>query len=123
MKKKVDRVFYPHGLGHFVGLDVHDVGQKVSYKTERILEPGNLITVEPGIYFIPFLLEKSFAREDLKGILNEELIRTYFDFGGIRIEDDVFILDNTIENFNEDLPRTTEEIEKFIAENNVHHKK
>jgi len=123
IEKKVDRVFYPHGLGHFVGLDVHDVGQKVSYKTERILEPGNLITVEPGIYFIPFLLEKSFAREDLKGILNEELIRTYFDFGGIRIEDDVFILDNTIENFNEDLPRTTEEIEKFIAENNVHHKK
>ena len=122
VEKKVDRVFYPHGLGHLVGLDVHDVGKKISYKSQRILEPGNLITVEPGIYFIPFLLEKSFVREDLKGILNEDLIRTYFDFGGIRIEDDVFILDDTIENFNEDLPRTTEEIEKFIKENNIHHK-
>jgi Xaa-Pro dipeptidase len=123
LKKSVDRVFYPHGLGHLVGLDVHDVGQKISYKSERILEPGNLITVEPGIYFIPFLLEKSFAREDLKGILNEELIRTYFDFGGIRIEDDVFILDDSIENFNAELPRTSEEIEKYIEENNVYFKK
>ena len=122
LEKKIDRVFMPHGLGHFVGLDVHDVGQKVSYKSQRIIEPGNLITVEPGIYFIPFLLEKSIAKEEMKLILNADLIRTYFDFGGIRIEDDIFILEDTVENFNVDLPRTTEEIETFIKENNVYQK-
>lgn len=119
LEKKVDRVFMPHGLGHLVGLDVHDVGQKVSYKSNRIIEPGNLITVEPGIYFIKFHLENSFKKEELKGILNEELIRTYFDFGGIRIEDDIFVLEDSVENFNEDLPRTTEDIENFIAQNNI----
>jgi len=113
----------PHGLGHFVGLDVHDVGKNVSYKSQRIIEPGNLITVEPGIYFIKFLLEKSFAQEELKPYLNEELIRTYFDFGGIRIEDDIFVLEDRVENFNEDLPRTTEEIEDFIKNNNVYFNK
>jgi Xaa-Pro dipeptidase len=122
LEKKVDRVFMPHGLGHFVGLDVHDVGQKVSYKSQRIIEPGNLITVEPGIYFIPFLLENSIAKEELKPILNQDLIRTYFDFGGIRIEDDIFALEDTVENFNEDLPRTTEEIETYIKENNIFNK-
>jgi len=122
LQKKVDRVFMPHGLGHFVGLDVHDVGQKVSYKSQRIIEPGNLITVEPGIYFIKFLLENSLAKEELKPILNAELIRTYFDFGGIRIEDDIFVTEDAVINFNEDLPRTTEDIEEYIKANNVHFK-
>ena len=119
---KVDRVFMPHGLGHFVGLDVHDVGQKVSYKNLRILEPGNLITVEPGIYFIKFLIEKSLKDEKLKPYLNADLLLTYLDFGGVRIEDDVFIHEDRVENLNEDLERTTEEIEKFIDENNIYHK-
>ena len=61
---------------HVVGLDVHDVGSKVSYKSERILEEGNFITVEPGIYFIDFVLEKAFKDPEQSKYLNEEILRT-----------------------------------------------
>jgi len=71
--------FMPHGLGHFLGIDVHDVGGYLSFtpprvdklglkrlRTARYLEDGNIITVEPGIYFIPFLLERAFNDDGIK---------------------------------------------------------
>jgi Xaa-Pro dipeptidase len=115
------RVFMPHGLGHFVGLDVHDVGfRNISYKSEFMLLEGNFITVEPGIYFIDFVID-NVVKDPIKSkYLNVDLLLTYKGFGGIRIEDDIFVTADGVINFQESLPRTTEEIEAYMKEHNVH---
>lgn len=123
--------FMPHGLGHFMGLEVHDVGGYLSFnpkrsdkqglrslRTSRTLEKGNCITVEPGCYFIPFLLERGLKDSKVKKYFNEEKLRTYFDFGGVRIEDDVLITEDGCFNMSGALPRKTEEIEKLMASGN-----
>lgn len=97
----------PHGLGHFLGIDTHDVG---THRSELILEPGMVVTVEPGIYFISSLLEPAFADPQKSKFLNEAKIREYWDFGGVRIEDNVVITDDGIENLT-NCPRTVEQIE------------
>ena len=70
-----------------------------------------------GIYFIPFLLEKAFVDEKIKDYFNEEKLRTFFDFGGVRIEDDILITEEGCENLSESLPRTIEEIEAIMKNN------
>ena len=111
----IHSLFMPHGLGHLMGLDVHDVGSKVSYKSERILEPGNVITNEPGVYFIRFVLEKAFDDADKSKYLEVEKCKEYLNFGGIRIEDDVLVTKDGYENFQESLAKTPEDIEALIA--------
>ena len=103
-------LFQPHGLGHNMGLDVHDMedlGENLvgydpdqtrakqlglgSLRMARRLQPGHVITDEPGIYFIPALIEK-FKKEGLGGdFVNYTKLEGYYDFGGIRLEDDVLI--------------------------------
>ena len=103
-------LFQPHGLGHNMGLDVHDMedlGENLvgydpdqtrakqlglgSLRMARRLVPGHVITDEPGIYFIPALIEK-FRNEGLgKDFVNYEALKGYYDFGGIRLEDDVLV--------------------------------
>jgi Xaa-Pro aminopeptidase len=80
--------YYYHSVGHFLGLDTHDVG---SYK-DRVLEPGMVLTIEPGLY------------------IEEESI-------GIRLEDDILVTEDGYENLSKDIIRTVEEIESFMAEN------
>ncbi len=104
-------MFLPHGLGHMMGMDVHDMeglGQiYVGFDEEtrpnleqfgtnclrmgRKLEEGFVVTDEPGIYFIPALIDEWKASGHCKDFLNFDLLETYKDFGGIRIEDDVLI--------------------------------
>jgi len=103
-------LFMPHGLGHNMGLDVHDMedlgedlvgydpGQKRSsqlglgsLRMARKLVPGNVITDEPGIYFIPALISKWKAEKTDRGFVNYYKLEDYLDFGGIRLEDDVLI--------------------------------
>ena len=103
-------LFQPHGLGHNMGLDVHDMedlGENLvgydpdqtrakqlglgSLRMARRLVPGHVITDEPGIYFIPALIEK-FKKEGLgKDFVNYTKLEGYYDFGGIRLEDDVLV--------------------------------
>lgn len=95
------RVFYPHGLTHMLGLDVHDVtgGKKrrmanptnVPVRFVAKLEPGFVITMEPGIYFIRFLLESPKIRAKYRAQINFKKAEGFLDFGGIRIEDDIVI--------------------------------
>ncbi len=96
--------FLPHGLGHFIGVQVHDVGGKISpegdvlsapeahpsLRLTRTLEAGNVLTVEPGLYFIPSLL-KPLRESRLSGHLNWPLIEQLMPYGGIRVEDDVVV--------------------------------
>ena len=109
------RTFMPHSVGHFLGLDVHDVGMRsVTYKSNNILENGNFITVEPGIYFIDFLMDEAEQSPILSKYINIEELEKYRGFGGVRIEDDVMIGEDSVESYQIELPRTVEQIEAFM---------
>jgi Xaa-Pro aminopeptidase len=122
-------LFYPHGLGHMMGLDVHDmenlgevyVGYGGKPKSEqfgrrslrlaRDLEVGFVHTIEPGVYFIPELIDQWKAENKLSQFINYEPVETYKDFGGIRNEEDYLITETGARLLGKRIPRTVEEIE------------
>lgn len=132
----VPGLFMPHGLGHAMGLDVHDMedlGETyVGYDDEverdtmfgyrslrfgKRLEVGHVLTVEPGIYFVPQLIEKWESEKINTGFINFNKVKEYLDFGGIRLEDDILITGNGCRFIYEKrLPVTPEEIEKAVKE-------
>lgn len=128
-------MFMPHGLGHGMGMDVHDlenIGER-SFDFSTVLdraaksatcihratwrvEPGTVMSDEPGIYFIPALIDKCRAEGKFNGIVDYDALNSYRDFGGIRIEDDVLVTE-TGSRFIGDklLPLTVEELEAVIG--------
>ena len=129
-------MFLPHGLGHMMGMDVHDMeglGQiYVGFDEEtrpnleqfgtnclrmgRKLEPGFVVTDEPGIYFIPHLIDLWKKVGHCKEFLNFDLLETYKDFGGIRIEDDLLITEDGCRFLGEKrIPYHPKEVEEFMA--------
>lgn len=128
MDAGLNYVFQPHGLGHLIGLDVHDVGGYLSYTPPRPTQAGpnrlrfardlkaNMyVTVEPGCYFIKPLLEKAYADPNQSKFLVKENLDRFWNFGGVRIEDDVLITETGVENFSI-VPRTVEEVEAWMAQ-------
>lgn len=99
--KGITRAFFPHGLGHFLGVQVHDVAGKPRPAPEHApflrlthrLAPGMVVTIEPGLYFIPSLLEPVLDGPDGR-YLNRDLIEELRGCGGIRIEDNVLVTDS-----------------------------
>ena len=131
-------MFLPHGLGHMMGMDVHDMeglGQiYVGFDEEtrpnleqfgtnclrmgRKLEEGFVVTDEPGIYFIPALIDDWKASGHCKEFLNFEKLETYKDFGGIRIEDDILITKDGCRFLGtKRIPYHPQELEAFMANN------
>ncbi len=131
-------MFLPHGLGHMMGMDVHDMeglGQiYVGFDEEtrpnleqfgtnclrmgRRLEEGFVVTDEPGIYFIPALIDDWRASGHCAEFLNFDLLETYKDFGGIRIEDDVLITADGCRFLGEErIPYHPADLEAYLAEN------
>ena len=111
------KIFMPHSIGHLLGLDVHDVGYKsISYKSNNVLENGMFITVEPGIYFIDFLMDEAEQSIELSKYINVEKLEEYRGFGGVRIEDDVMIGEDDVESYQKILPRDVEDVEKYMSE-------
>lgn len=127
-------MFFPHGLGHMLGMDVHDlegVGENyVGYNDEiqrsdqfgtaflrlgRKLQPGFVLTVEPGIYFIPALIDQWKAEGKFMDFINYDIAESYKDFGGIRIEDDVLVTDTGVRVLGKPIPKTVNEIETLMA--------
>ncbi len=127
-------LFMPHGLGHNMGLDVHDMedyGEDLvgydedqhrssqlglgSLRMARRLKQGNVITDEPGIYFIPALIEK-WKNEGIGiGEIDYERLKDYYDFGGIRLEDDVLVTENGARRLGgERLAITPKEVENAM---------
>ena len=83
----------------------------------RRLQKGMVVTVEPGIYFIPAYIEKWKSEGRLKDCIDYTLLESYYDFGGIRIEDDMLITEHGNRVLGKrHVPETTEEIEAFMAE-------
>ena len=136
VKAGAHALFMPHGLGHMMGLDVHDMedlGQiYVGYDDEtrpinqfgtsslrmgRRLQEGFVITDEPGCYFIPALIDQWKEQGMHKDFLNYDKIETYKDFGGIRIEDDILIIPGGSRFLGDKrTPVTVEEIEAVMGE-------
>ena len=130
LEYRVCAVFMPHGLGHLLGIDTHDVGGyglKNSNYRERILKPGlkscrtakmleenNVMTVEPGCYFVDALIDDVNMDEKVKKCINFETINQKFrGFGGVRIEDNVVVTSNGCISWT-NVPRETEDIEKVM---------
>ena len=129
-------LFMPHGLGHMMGMDVHDMeglGQtNVGYDDEtrpsdqfgtaslrfaRRLQEGFVVTDEPGIYFIPDLIDLWRSKGLYTDFLNYEAIERYKDFGGVRIEDDVLVTADGCRFIgSERIPYRPDDVERFVAE-------
>lgn len=126
-------MFFPHGLGHMMGLDVHDMedlGQiHVGYDDEvrpvdqfgtaylrlgKRLKPGYVITNEPGCYFIPALIDKWQAEGINKDFINFDKVNEYRDFGGIRLEDDILVTESGSEIIGERVPINPDEVEQIV---------
>jgi Xaa-Pro dipeptidase len=105
--KGVMRVFMPHGLGHFVGVDVHDPG----YST--LLGENNVITIEPGIYFNPFTIYASLNNTNLSSYLNKDKMLDYVNFGGVRIEDTLVINSNGAKSLS-NVPKEVDQVEEWM---------
>lgn len=131
-------MFLPHGLGHMMGMDVHDMeglGQtNVGFDEEtrpnleqfgtnalrmgRRLQKGFVVTDEPGIYFIPALIDEWKADGHCKEFINFDLLETYKDFGGIRIEDDILITEDGCRFIGEKrIPYHPKDVEAFMQNN------
>lgn len=128
-------LFMPHGLGHNMGLDVHDmedygedyVGYGIAAKRSKIfgysslrmarkLVPGNVVTDEPGIYFIPALIEKWQKEKTCAEFINFDKLKSYYDFGGIRLEDDILITATGCRTLGaKRLPITVAEVEAAMS--------
>ncbi len=129
-------LFMPHGVGHGLGLDVHDceaMGER-TFNVERfaehaarstscivrsrwVLSAGTVMTNEPGIYFIPALIEKRRAEGTYRGIVDFDKVTKYLNFGGIRIEDDIVIQENGCKQIgSRNIPVTVTELENYRAQ-------
>ena len=137
VKAGAHAMFLPHGLGHMMGMDVHDMeglGQTyVGFDEEtrpstqfgtnclrmgRRLEENFVVTDEPGIYFIPALIDDWRASDHCKEFINFDLLETYKDFGGIRIEDDVLITKDGCRFLgSKRIPYHPADVEAFMANN------
>ena len=125
-------VFFPHGLGHMIGMDVHDmenlgeeyVGYNFPHKKSedfgtkylrlgKILEPRFCLTIEPGIYINRHLIERMEADESLHEFVNFETLKKHYNFGGIRLEDNFVITENGIRNLDGTLPLEAKAIEEI----------
>ena len=123
-------MFFPCGLGHMMGLDVHDMenlgevwvgydGQpkstqfgRKSLRLARKLEPGFVLTIEPGIYFIPELIDLWKSEKKFADFINYDRLEQYRTFGGIRNEEDFLITDTGARRLGEKIPLTADEAEE-----------
>lgn len=129
----VHALFMPHGLGHQMGLDVHDmegygenyVGYDEEVKRETVfgmrglrmgktLRPGHVITNEPGIYFIPELYQQWRKENKFSEYINYDKVAEYLDFGGVRLEDDILVTESGYKLIGKRIPITVEEIENTM---------
>jgi Xaa-Pro aminopeptidase len=131
-------VFFPHGVGHFLGLDTHDLrvfGDRILYpdaerstqfgtdmlRMNRVLEPGTVVTVEPGVYFVPAILGRAELRERFADAVDFERAASFTNanggrgFGGVRIEDDVLVTGTGQESLTPGIPADPGEVEAAVG--------
>ena len=125
-------LFFPHGVGHLLGLDVHDMedlGDLAGYapgrtrsqrfglgylRLDRPLQSGMVVTIEPGFYQVPAILQDSERREKYRDVVNWDRLADFRDVRGIRIEDDVLVTESGSEVLTAALPTSVEAIEQWV---------
>ncbi len=126
-------IFFPHGIGHLLGLDVHDMedlGDLAGYdeglersaqfglsylRLDRILKPGMVVTIEPGFYQVAAILSSADRCAVAGDRLRRDVLAQFSDVRGIRIEDDILITETGFENLSAAIPKTREEVEATLA--------
>jgi Xaa-Pro aminopeptidase len=126
-------LFFQCGLGHMMGLDVHDMEdlgeQFVGYeelqrspqfglcylRLAKALKPGFVLTVEPGLYFIPQLIDQWRAEKKLEQFINYEAVEGFRNFGGVRLEDDVLVTETGHRFLGKPVPNTIEGVEELCV--------
>ena len=108
MESKVTCRFFPHGLGHYLGMDTHDVGGNANYEDENeyfrylrvrgTLPAGAVITNEPGIYFRKFPFESELQEGRWDHVVDQKVLARYWEVGGVRIEDDILVKEDGYES-------------------------
>jgi Xaa-Pro aminopeptidase len=127
-------LFFPHGIGHLLGLDVHDMedlGDLAGYETgrsrssrfglgylrlDRPLQTGMIVTIEPGFYQVPAILNDPERREKYHEVVNWDRLAEFSDVRGIRIEDDVLVTSEGSEVLSIELPTDPEQVENMVGE-------
>mmetsp|Transcript_6581 Transcript_6581/g.8355 ORF Transcript_6581/g.8355 Transcript_6581/m.8355 type:complete len:136 (-) Transcript_6581:83-490(-) len=116
----------PHGLGHFMGLDTHDVGGRPKNHPKQTLpgfsslrccvelRAGMVLTVEPGVYFNDYSIDSALNDPAMSIYINSEILERFRGMGGVRIEDDVVVTRTGMVNLTQ-CPRTVEEIQDTMA--------
>jgi Xaa-Pro aminopeptidase len=125
--------FFPHGVGHLLGMDVHDLenfGDRPAYAPGRTrptqfgyrylrldldLEPGMVVTIEPGFYVVPAILRDPALRTHLGEHVNFDAAERWVGFGGIRIEDDILVTDGAPENLTASIPKSVAALEGLVG--------
>jgi Xaa-Pro aminopeptidase len=125
-------LFFPHGVGHLIGLDVHDLenfGDLPAYPPHTArpeafgtcylrlnlpIESNWVVTIEPGFYVVPAILRDAKLRERFRGLVNFEKAEKWIGFGGIRIEDDIVVGDEP-ENLSSSIPKTAEDLARIVG--------
>ena len=133
VERDAHALFFPHGVGHILGLDVHDMedlGDLAGYapgrtrsprfglgylRLDRPLQSGMVVTIEPGFYQVPAILQDSERREQYRDVVNWDRLAEFSDVRGIRIEDDVLVTENGSEVLTAALPTSVDEIEQWVS--------
>jgi Xaa-Pro dipeptidase len=123
-RDRTSTAFFPHGLGHYLGMDTHDTGGNPNYadkdslfrylRVRGKLPAGSVITVEPGIYFCRFIIEPFLDKEPHSKYIDSAVLDKYWEVGGVRIEDNVVITADGHLNLTP-TPKSVEEMEKLIS--------
>jgi Xaa-Pro dipeptidase len=132
VKAGAHALFFPHGLGHMMGLDVHDmesfgedfVGYDNTIKRSdqfglaylrlaKELKPGYVFTCEPGIYFIPELIDQWKAKKKFKNFIDYDKVEEYRNFGGIRIEDNILVTQTGYKVLGRPIPKEADDVETW----------
>lgn len=119
-EKRISVAFFPHGLGHYLGMDTHDTGGYPNYadtdkmfrylRVRGILPAGSVITVEPGIYFCRFIIDPVLNDPETGKYIDASVLERYWNVGGVRIEDNIHITKDGHDNLTS-APKAIEEIE------------
>lgn len=138
VERGAQALFFPHGVGHLLGLDTHDLrvfGDRVLYpgrtrssefgtdmlRIDLDLAPGMVVTVEPGLYFVPAILRRPEFRARFSDVCDFDRAESYLamahgrGFGGVRIEDNLLVTATGAENLTDDVPKTIDDIERLAG--------
>lgn len=123
VERDAHTLFFPHGLGHMIGIATHDVGGYLAdrrpserfglkwLRMDQPLKPGHVVTIEPGLYFIEALLKDPKRREEYADAVDFDVAERMLGFGGIRIEDDVVCTEDEPEVLSAGIPKAIDEVE------------